>query len=450
MKFFNKNADSRKLFAIAYPIIIQNFVYYIQLQTDIAMLGHKNSLFLAAVGNVTFPYIICVNFLLGVGTGATVMIAHSIGAGKISHARRFSEVSFFYNFLISIPFFLFLFLSAPAIMTVLGTSPEVNLYGSQYMTLLSFSLLFIGTEMSVTAILQGMGKTKHIMISGIIKTLVNVFLDWVLIYGEWGFPEMGIGGAALATTIANAIGAVYSVAIIFFSKSILFHPGGGIFKPRWYVAKKNISLGIPSGLESTMWSLAQVAVIRITNEIDVLSAGIYLMVARIQATTFFFYVGIARGTMTLVGQKIGAGNFPDAIRIGFLGLRYSFLFCFAASILFLLFPETILSIFTNDANIIRASAPLFTIIAITIFPVAINVVLGHAIRGMKDPQWMFMTQILGTVFTISCSALMIFVFKMGIMGIFLTTLLDESVRAILNFFRFYKGREFYKRSVLVK
>jgi putative MATE family efflux protein len=373
------------------------------------------------------------------------MIAHSIGARQISHARRFSEVSFFYNSLISIPFFLILLLLGPMIMSGLGTSPEINLYGSQYMRLLSYSLLFLGVEMSVTSTLQGMGKTKHIMVSGIIKTVVNIFLDWTLIYGKWGFPEMGIEGAALATSIANAAAALYLLGTLVFSRSILFRPGGGILKPRWSIARININIGFPSGLESIMWALAQIVIIRITNEIDVLSAGIYLMVARIQAVTFFFYVGIARGTMTLVGQKMGAGNYPGAIRIGFLGLRYSFLFCIVASIIFLVFPEAILSIFTTDASIIKASTPLFTIIAITIYPIAINVVIGHAIRGMKDPQWMFMTQILGTVFTIGCSAILIFIFDMGITGIFITTLTDETTRAILNFIRFYKGREFFKR-----
>ena len=447
IKFYTPDDDSKRLFAIGTPIIVQNLVNYLQLQTDIAMLGHKNPLYLAAIGNVTFPYIILVNFLLGVSTGATVMIAHSIGARKLSHARRFSEVSFFYNSLISIPFFLILFLLCPAIMSALGTSPEVNFYGSQYMRFLSYSILFIGIEMSVTSTLQGMGKTKHIMVSGILKTVINIFLDWILIYGIWGFPEMGIEGAALATSIANAVSALYLLGTMAFSKSILFRPGGGIFKPRWSIERKNIQIGFPSGLEAIMWALGQVAIIRIVNEIDVLSAGIYLMVARLQAFTFFFYVGIARGTMTLVGQKMGAGRFKEAIRVGLLGLRYSFLFCFAASALFLLMPESILSIFTSDPGIIQASLPLLVIIAITIYPVAINVVIGHAIRGMKDPQWMFLTQILGTTFTVACSAVLIFVFKLGIIGIFITTFSDETVRAILNFIRFYRGREFFKKRI---
>ena len=132
-----------------------------------------------------------------------------------------------------------------------------------------------------------------------------------------------------------------------------------------------------------MWALAQIVIIRIVNEIDALSAGIYILVVRIQAVTFFFYIGIARGTMTLVGQKLGGGYLREAIRVGLLGLRYAFLLCLIASVFFVLMPETILSVFTTDQSIIQASSPLLVIIAVTIYPIAVNVVIGHAIRGYE-------------------------------------------------------------------
>lgn len=446
MKKIAFDPTSARLFSIAIPIVVQNLVQYLQLQTDMAMLGHYNGLFLAAVGNVTFPYITMVNFLLGISTGATVMIAHSIGARQLTHAKRYAEVSFFYNSLISVPFFLILQFLATAIMTWLGTSPEVNASGAEYMKYLSYSLLFLGMEMSVSAILQGMGMTRHIMISGILKTCVNIVLDWSLIYGKFGMPELGIKGAALATSSANAIAAIYLVFALMMSKRMLFYPKlRGILKPKWSIQKKNIVIGFPSGLENIMWALAQIAIIRIVNEIDSLSAGLYLLVVRLQAVTFFIYLGLARGTMTLVGQKMGAGRFKDALHVGSLGLRYSFLFCFMASIFFLWIPDKILSIFTSDQTIILSAAPLLSIVAITIYPIAVNVVIGSAIRGMKDTQWMFYTQILGTCFTIGVSAVLVFVFKLGILGIFLTAFSDETIRSILNSLRFYKGRAFFRR-----
>lgn len=438
---YKVDPSGARLLAIATPIIIQNLVRYLQLQTDMAMLGHYNPLLLAAVGNVTFPYIILVNFLLGTSAGANVMIAHVIGAGKTNQAKRFSEVSFFYNSLLSVPFFLILLLLPVRIMTWMGTSAEINLYGSQYMRLLSFSVLFLGIEMSVTATLQGMGKTKHIMLAGLLGTSVNVLLDWILIFGKFGFPELGIRGAAMATSIANGVAALYLTAALVFSKNLLFYPTArGIFRPKWRIHRKNIFIGFPSGLEAILWSVGQIAIIRIVNEIDAISAGLYLLVARIQSVTFFFYVGIARATMTLVGQEIGAGKPQKAVQIGLSGLRYAFMVCGIAALLFLAMPDSLLGIFTADTHIIRSASPLLPIIAMTIFPVAVNVVIGGGIRGMKDTRWMFYTQMIGTAFTIVFCAILVLVFHMGLYGIFLTALADETIRAVLNLIRFIKGR----------
>jgi Na+-driven multidrug efflux pump len=87
------------------------------------------------------------------------------------------------------------------------------------------------------------------------------------------------------------------------------------------------------------------------------------------------------------------------------------------------------------------------IAAITIFPVAVNVIVGNAIRGMKDTKWMLYTQTFGTLFTVITCALMIFVFKLNLLGVFLTILFDETFRACLNFLRFYKGKEFFFKFV---
>lgn len=437
-----------RLFQIAFPIIIQNLVHYIQLQTDMALLGRYDAILLSAVGNVTFPYIVLVNFLLGLSTGATVMIAHAIGAKRIKPASRFSEVSFVYNSLISLPFFAILFLIPDLILSWMGTPAEVKGPGTIYMHILSWSLLFLGLEMSVTATLQGMGKTKHIMMAGILRTTVNVVLDWVLIYGHFGFPEMGIGGAATATSIANGMAALYLIASLKFSRSILFRPSiPGILRPRWWIQRLNIRIGIPTGFEAIMWSLGQIGIVRIVNEIDAMSAGLYLLVLRIQAVTFFFYLGIARGTMTLVGQKIGAGRPEEAVRVGMLGLRYAYMACILAAICFFTIPDKILSIFTSDQSIIESASPLLYLVAITIFPVTVNVVIGSGIRGMKDTKWMFYTQIIGTTFTIIVCAILVLVFEMGLYGVFLTAMADETIRAILNFVRFVKGRRGVKRIV---
>ncbi len=437
-----------KLFTIATPIIIQNLVQYIQLQVDMAMLGHYNTVFLSAVGNVIFPYSILLNFLSAISTGATVLIAHSIGARATKTAKRFSEVSFFYNIAISLFFFLFLCIFSGAIMKMMGTSADIGHYGSQFMSILSGSFIFSGIEFSIVAILLGVGRTRAIMNAAIIRTVVNIFLDWVLIFGKLGFPELGIDGAALATTIANASAALYFLIYLIASKKLPFKPSlAGMLKPKWNIEKSNIVVGFPFGLETMLWSFGQLILVRLINAFDPYSAGLFIVVARIQAVSVYFYMGLARGTMTLVGIKMGEGKHKEAVRIALLSLRYALGLCIVAAIFFILIPQKILGLFTKDQAIIRQTVPLMFIVALNVFPVSINVVIGNAIRGMKDTKWMFYTQSFGTIYIIAMSAILLFVFNFKLAGIFLAILTDESIRACLNFYRFYSGKSPFNKLV---
>jgi putative MATE family efflux protein len=437
---------SVKLFAIATPIIVQNLVQYLQLQVDMAMLGHYNPIFLAAVGNVIFPYSILYTFISAISVGTTVLIAHALGAKAIRTARRYSEVSFFYNILISAVFFLLLFLFSGNIMNLMGTSADIGKYGSRFMGILSYSFLFEGIEFSIVSIILGIGKTRAIMYAAIIRTTINIALDWILIYGKIGFPEMGIDGAALATTIANAAAAIFFLAYLISDKKLPFKPGlAGIFKPKWRIEKSNIVVGLPFGLETMLWSFGQLILVRLINGFDPYSTGLFVLVARIQAVSVFFYMGLARGTLTLVGIKMGEGKYKEAVQIGLLSLKYALVLCLIAATFFMIMPAKILGIFTTDILIINQALPLMSIIAINVFPVSVNVVIGNAIRGMKDTKWMFYTQTFGTIYIIAMSAVLLYILHFKLAGVFLAIMTDETIRAGLNFYRFYKGRNPFRR-----
>jgi putative MATE family efflux protein len=426
-----------KLFAIATPIIVQNLVIYLQLQVDMAMLGHANTLYLAAVGNVMFPYNIVIAFMTALSTGVTVLSSYSVGGRAIKSAQRYAEVSFFFNLLVAIPLFLTLYLFADVLMTWMGTTAQINEYGTMFMRSVSFSVLFLGVSLSITAILLGSGKTFYLMVAAIINTVANIFLDWVLIYGHLGFPELGIQGAGLATSIANFLAMAYLIFVLLSSKRLPVKPSfKGVFNPRWSIQKRSTTVGLPFGLEAIFWSFGQIIMVKMVNGVDEIAVGMYVLIVRIQAVTFFFYLGIARATMILVGQELGANNPREAFHVAYLSLKYALATCAVASVTFLIFPEQILSIFSSDQQLIKRSVPLLHIISFTIFPIAVNVVMGNAIRGFKDTRWMFFTQTIGTIFVISVSAILLFVFDLGLKGILITVLLDEVIRAVLNHWRF--------------
>lgn len=148
--------------------------------------------------------------------------------------------------------------------------------------------------------------------------------------------------------------------------------------------------------------------------------------------------------MTLVGHKTGEENMRQAISVGFTCMKYALIICSVFAVLFIAIPKEILSLFTNDNTLIEYAAPFFMIVSLTMFPKSINNIIGLGIQGMGDTKWMFYGQIFGTVLVVSLSYVLIFVAKLGMIGIFITFFIDETIRSIINLLRFWKGREFFR------
>jgi Na+-driven multidrug efflux pump len=154
-------------------------------------------------------------------------------------------------------------------------------------------------------------------------------------------------------------------------------------------------------------------------------------------------MGFANAALTLAGQKTGENDHKQAINAGLMCLGFSFILCIVFAALFIAFPIEILRLFTKDMNYINYAAQFFLIVSVTMFPKAINNVIGLGIRGTGDTKWMLYGQILGTVLVIILSYIFIFYFGLGLFGVFIIFLIDETLRGLINIMRFLKGREFF-------
>jgi putative MATE family efflux protein len=435
----HKTDGIKPLLSIALPIMVQTLVAHLQIVIDRAFLGNINSLYLSALGNVMVPYNAVSFFLVSAATGLTILIAQSLGAHRNDRARGYAESSLFFSTLLGLGLFLFWQLAGAWIFRLLGAGGLVHDAATRYLRLLSLSLIVFGFEISSGSILQGAGITRPIMYAAVIKSGLNILLDWLLIFGNLGFPELGLEGAALATSIANSIGAL-SLFFFLFSSGLPFRISRrSLFSPRWVDYWASMKIGLPAGIESLLWFGGQTVMVRIFNSISSRAMGIATLVQGIQIMAVLIYLGFARGTTTLVGRYLGQGRIKQAMRTGFLAQKIALGVSATAGLVFLIFAPRLVDIFTNDPAVIRSGSRVLRIAAFTIQGQAVNMVIGSAIRGTGDTRWMLRTQVFGTFFVLASASLLVFVFGMGIVGIYLTILFDEYIRAAINFLRFIRG-----------
>lgn len=435
MKHFQK-----PLWIIAFPLLLNMLISQIQMIIDRAFLGQIQVEYMSALGNVSAPLWTTISVLFALTTGATILMSQALGGGKKEEAAELAHATLKYSSAAALGIFLFWFFFSRQVFSLMGVTGDVLDYCLAYIRFMIPIILITGVNAAASSILQANGYTRPILIAGVLRSVLNVVLDWLLIFGNLGFPEMGITGAAIATSIAELIGTLLLIYLVVTSRKLTFRLS---FKKtlaaRFSAYKRIAGKGLPSATEELLWNLGNLGIIRILNFVGPLATGIYTIVFSVDIIPALVFIAIGQGVMTLSGQKTGAGDRKGAQQVGILGLINAWIIAVVCLAVFLAVPEMILRIFTSDTGIISSSVIFLVVATINFFPRSANIVLGSGIRGFGDTKWMMKTQVFGTVFVIVLSLVFVLVLKMGILGVFLATLSDETARALINYVRFRKG-----------
>ncbi len=407
---------------------------------DRIFLGRLDILYMSAVGNATAPLWTTISFVFSLSMGASILISQSVGEKNIEKAKSYAASMIkFHNVLPILLFFFWLFFS-PLVFRIMGVSQNVMKLCVTYTRIYSPVFLIIGLWASYSVVFQTSNYTKPLVAYGIIRSVLNIFLDYVLIFGKLGFPRMEIAGAALGTTIAEYIGGFYLMYVIISKRKKFFtNPSlKTIMQAKLAPYFRSIKLGVNTALEDLLWNAGNLCIIRILNTINETAAGIYSMVFTVEILFVVIIGALGNGTLTVTGEATGAKDLKLYRAVVKTAVKWSFLVAAFALIFVSIFPRLTLSLFTTDKAVIEMSVIYIILVAANLFGKSGNIIIGSGIRGYGDTKWMLITQILGTVGVICLSAFFVFVLKFGMLGVFVAVLLDEAVRAVINFIRFLK------------
>lgn len=430
----------RKILKIFIPIMLSNLISQVQMLIDRIFLGRLDILYMSAVGNVTPVMWATMSFVFSLQVGGSILISQAIGADDEDKAKDYAASLYkFHNIIPFILFFVWMFLS-PAIFTLMGVTGKVFESCVTYARIYAPIFLIQGIGASTSVVLQTSNYTKPLIFYGLIRSGINVFLDYVLIFGNWGFPRMEIAGASLGTTISEYAGLVYCIYVLAKKKKHLTTWPGlkKIFEAKIKPYFISCRLGINTALEDFLWNFGNLVIIRILNSINQEASGIYSMVFSVEIIAVVIIGALGSSTMTVTGEAFGAKN----LRLFRDELKTSMAWACIISTIFLVvvsvFPRATLSLFTNNKAVIEASVLFLILVGINLYGKSANIIVGNAIRGYGDTFWMFMTQIIGTIEVIIFACLCVYVFNLGILGVFVAVIADEIIRAIVNTIRFEK------------
>lgn len=433
------------LLKLALPIMISNIISQVQMLIDRLFLARLGDIYMSALSNISSPMWTTMSFVFSLSTGASIIISQSIGSGDKRKVADYAGALWKWHNLFGIGLFLLWFFCSELIFKGMGVSQNVMPMCLSYSRIYSPVFLVMPIGVSCLVTLQTSNYTKPLVYQGIIRSGLNIILDWLLIFGNLGFPKMGIAGAALATTIAEITGGLVLLIFCVIKKGIATMPSfSQILHAPFSCYVIGCKLGINTALEDFLWNFGNLLLIRILNSINEMAAGIYSVVFSVEILAVVLIGALGNGTMTLTGEATGKKDSSQFSGITSIAYLMSCVICIITFVLCISIPEKLLGLFISDKSLISDSVIFMWLMAINLFGKSANVIFGNAIRGYGNPQWMFLTQVFGTIFVVALAVLCVNIFGLGIIGVFIAVLSDEFLRGIVNFCKFLSIRKLDK------
>ena len=275
------------------------------------------------------------------------------------------------------------------------------------------------------------------LIVAIFVNIINVIGNWSLIYGNLGMPALGITGSAIATVIAQWIGAIVAVTAITRPTAKLSLS----FRSKWTIDKTELSkilnMGLPSAAESLFWQAAAIILTLYITGFGTQALAAHQLGLNAESLSYMPTAGFSIAATTLVGQAVGAKNTHLSRRYTSELSRWALIITLLTASLLFFFPKQILTLLTNDAEVIALAAIYLRLMATAQIPQQVAGVLNGAIRGSGDTRTPMVVAAIGLWgVRLPLAYILAFPLKMGITGVWLGMTLDLFVRFILTMFRY--------------
>ncbi|MCB9758743.1 MAG: MATE family efflux transporter [Alphaproteobacteria bacterium] len=419
----------RRILTLALPIVGGMVSQNVLNLVDAAMVGVLGDAALAATGLGSFAFFMSMAFITGLSSGVQAMSARRLGEGREDQTAIPLNGGLILALGLGLPLTVLLFHAAPDLYPLLIDDPEVIEIGTPYFQARLIGLTAVGMNFAFRGYWNGVNLSRLYMRTLVLMHAVNIFLNWVLIFGKLGMPAYGAVGAGMATAASTWVGMIYYVYM-----GLRYARGAGFLRglPDAGTIRTMLRLAVPSGLQQFFFAAGMTALFRIVALVgtaEVAAANIL-----IQLLLVAILPGIAFGlaAASLVGQALGRGDTADARRWGWEVVRLAALIVGVIALPGLFAPELILMGFLHDPETLAlASAPL-RILAAFMAVDTVGMVLLNALLGAGDTRKVMLVSVGMQWFLFLPAAYLIGpVLGYGLLGIFVAQAAYRGVQALI-------------------
>lgn len=350
-KYFGDMGFWRIALKLAFPVAMQNLLTSSFILVDTIMVGQLGDLSLSAVGMAgQFGWFLNM-ITFGMCSGAAVFISQYWGAKDTAGIRRTYGIAVVSVCLISALFFVIGLLFPEGVVRIFNREPDVVEAGAAYLRIACWSYLATGVNMVFCIVLRSTENVKLPMYVSLVTTVLNAFMDYGLIFGAFGMPEMGIRGAALATVISAWAGPVLILAVSAIQRNMLISPIKELFGFNRRSIAEYYEKATPVIINETLWGLGTLLFSVIFANLGYQYYAAVTIFRTFENIAFVFFIGLCNASSIMVGKNVGAGHIKRAVEDSRRFVLFVSLCSVLTGVLIIIFRFQLASVFNLSGSI---------------------------------------------------------------------------------------------------
>ena len=426
----------RGLFALSWPIFIDLFMHYFTIIINTYMVSMLSLEAVAemTLGGQTFQFAFTIfNF---VNIGICVCSAQALGNGNMSMVRRIVHMSFGLNIICGLIITALFFFGSYRVCDIMNIPEDIYDTSGKYVRLLSLIYLAECINLGCSSVLRAFGRTRDPMYVNISANFLVVFLNYFLLFGNFGAPKLGIYGAAISAIVARTISVFFLLYLL--KKHTRLH----LFPKFFFVVKAKIlrqifAISLPGAGEHLTWLLQFLfmsSIVGTFGYIAIATHGVYMQMSNL---IILFSESIALGTEIIISHYAGAMHLSLAHKQLITSVKVGLLITICTVInIPLWMGDLVFSLFANDEAVFALARPIFYVSVILESGRILNVVIVNALRAVNDanfPLIMGMLSMWGVSVPIGCFCALYL--NLGLLGVWIGFCCDECVRGLIMLWR---------------
>lgn len=427
---------------IAWPSTLEAFLMGLVSFVDTMMVSALGSYAISAIGLTNQPRFLCLSIFFALNIAVSALVARRKGEERQNEANQILVQALLVAGILAVFVTVFALIFASPILQFAGSQPDTHHYSVMYFRIIISGLAFQVFSMIINAAQRGAGNTKISMRSNLVMSGINVVLNFLLIEGRFGFPALGVQGAAIATFCAFVAGFAMSLRSVLKPTGYLYlFFRGNSLRPRSDIYRRMYQVGSGSFVEQIFLRIGFLLYTLVVANLGTDAFAAHQIGMTIITISFAVGDGLSVAGIALVGQSLGKKR-PDLAKIyGGFCQHFGMLCSITIALIYATLGKPIFNLFSFDPIILSYGDIIMKIIGAIVILQVSQVIFGGCLRGAGDTRYIAMISLISVTIIRPLSGwLLVYPLQFGLIGAWMSLLLDQSVRFLLTWRRFRSGK----------